>query len=160
MSERAQTLVTHSGHVDAKQTNQEIRGDQTNMEKILHDVLNAGIALFRSGEDSLNNAVKEVQRTFDELKEKGAADSSEAAVKLRKALDDVVQQANELSGKADATYSDSLKQLEELYANVLEQIKNIVPEDRITELRDKMDELNKVIKERVDSVTGQKGSAG
>lgn len=129
------------------------------MEKILHDVLNAGIALFRSGEGTLANAVKEVQRTFDELKEKGAADSSEAAVKLRKALDDVVQQANELAGKADSTYSDSLKQLEELYSNVVEQIKNIVPEDRITELRDKMDELAKVIKERVDAATGRGASA-
>lgn len=129
------------------------------MEKILHDVLNAGIALFRAGEDSLSNAVKEVQRTFDELKEKGAADSSEAAVQLRKALDDVVQQANELAGKADSTYTDSLKQLEGLYANVVEQIKNIVPEDRITELRDKIDELSKVIKERVESATGQGGAS-
>lgn len=128
------------------------------MEKILHDVLNAGIALFRAGEDSMTNAVKEVQRTFDELKEKGAADSSEAAVNLRKALDDVVQQANELAGKADSTYTDSLKQLQELYGNVVEQIQNIVPEDRITELRDKMDELSKVIKERVDSATGQGGA--
>ena len=130
------------------------------MEKILHDVLNAGIALFRAGEDSLSNAVKEVQRTFDELKEKGAADTSDAAVKLRKALDDVVQQANELGNKADATYSDSLKQLEELYANVVEQIKTIVPEDRLTELRDKIDELSKVIKERVESERGQSGGSG
>jgi hypothetical protein len=129
------------------------------MEKILHDVLNAGIALFRAGEDSLNNAVKEVQRTFDELKEKGAADTSSAAVKLRKTLDDIVQQAGELTNKADATYNDSLKQLEELYTNALEQIKTLVPEDRITELRDKMDELTKVIKERIESLRSQASSS-
>ncbi len=118
------------------------------MDKALHDILNAGIALFRSGEDSLNNAVKEVQRTFEQLKDKGAADSSEAAVKLRKALDDVVAQSNDLSGKAGAAYTDAVKQLETLYGTVVEQIKQIVPEERLNELKDKIEELQRVIKEK------------
>ncbi len=128
------------------------------MEKVLHDILNAGIALFRAGEDSMNNAVKEVQRTFDELKEKGAADSSEAAVQLRKALDDIVQQANELGSKADTAYADSLKQLQGLYDQAIDQIKTIVPEDRLTELKDKIEELRKVIDERINEIRG--GAAG
>ncbi|MCB1327095.1 MAG: hypothetical protein H7A21_04055 [Spirochaetales bacterium] len=118
------------------------------MEKILHDVLNAGIALFRAGEDTLNNAVKEVQRTFDELKAKGAADTSDAAVKLRKTLDDIVSQANDLGGKADASYRQNLAELEKLYANAVEQIKKLVPEDRLNELRDKIEELMTAIREK------------
>ncbi|MBX7057114.1 MAG: hypothetical protein K1X75_03540 [Leptospirales bacterium] len=118
------------------------------MDKVLHDVLNAGIALFRSGEDSVNNAVKEVQRTFDQLKEKGAADTSEPAVKLRSALNDVVTQANDLSSKAGGAYGDAVKQLEQLYGKVVEQIKAVVPEDRLNELKDKIEELQRVIKEK------------
>ncbi|MCB1309785.1 MAG: hypothetical protein KDK30_16460 [Leptospiraceae bacterium] len=124
------------------------------MEKVLHDILNAGIALFRAGEDSVNNAVKEVQRTFDELKQKGAADTSDAAVKLRKTLDDIVTQANELNSKAGTAYQDSLKQIEGLYANATEQIKALVPEDRINEVKDKIEELNKVIREKVGGSSG------
>ncbi|MCB1174703.1 MAG: chemotaxis protein [Leptospiraceae bacterium] len=125
------------------------------MEKVLHDILNAGIALFRAGEDSVNNAVKEVQRTFDELKSKGAADTSDAAVKLRKTLDDIVAQANDLSGKAGGAYGESLAKLDGLYKNAIEQIKAVVPEDKLNELKDKIEELTQVIKEK----TGQGGSA-
>lgn len=118
------------------------------MEKVLQDILNAGIALFRSGEDTVNNAVKEVQRTFDELKSKGASDTSDGAVKLRKTLDDIVAQANDLSGKAGAAYEDNLAKLETLYSNAVEQIKAVVPEDKMNELKDKIEELTQVIKEK------------
>jgi len=118
------------------------------MDKVLHDILNAGIALFRSGEDSVNNAVKEVKRTFDELKSKGAADNSEPAVKLRKALDDIVSQTNDLSGKAGAAYKDTQVKIADLYANAATQIEKLVPKDQIQAVKDKVDELAKVIKEK------------
>lgn len=130
------------------------------MEKIFHDILNAGIALFRAGEDSVNNAVKEVQRTFDELKSKGAADNSEAAVKLRKTLDDIVAQANELNTKAGTAYTDTLNQLQGLYSQATAEIQKIVPEERINEVKDKIEELQKVIKQRIDEISGQGGASG
>ena len=125
------------------------------MEKVLHDILNAGIALFRSGEDSVTSAVKEVQRTYDALKEKGAADTSEPAVQLRKALDDVVTQVNDLSTKAGAAYADSLAKLEVEYKKVAVQVEKLVPQDQVAEIRAKIDELTKVIREKV-----QGGAAG
>lgn len=118
------------------------------MEKVLHDILNAGIALFRAGEDTVSNAVKEVQRTFDELKSKGAADTSDAAVKLRKTLDDIVNQSSDLGGKAGAAYNENLGKLQGLYSNAIEQIKTMVPEEKLNELKDKMEELTRVIKEK------------
>lgn len=124
------------------------------MDKIFHDILNAGIALFRAGEDSVNNAVKEVQRTFDELKSKGEADNSEAAVKLRKTLDDIVSQANDLNNKAGQAYGDALNQLQGLYTQASEEIKKIIPEDRVNEVKDKIEELQKVIKQRIDELGG------
>ena len=127
------------------------------MEKVLHDILNAGIALFRSGEDSVGNAVKEVQRTYDALKEKGAADTSEPAVQLRKALDDVVTQVNDLSTKAGTAYADGLKNLEGQYKKVSEQVEKLVPAEQVAEIRAKIDELSKVIREKVQG--GQSGGA-
>lgn len=118
------------------------------MEKILQDILNAGIALFRAGEGTVQNAVKEVQRTFEQLKEKGAQDNSAQAVQLRKLLDDIVHQSSGLSGKAGTAYTDALTQLEQLYANVLEQIKKLVPPERINEIKDKMEELSRVIQQK------------
>ncbi|MCE9597908.1 MAG: hypothetical protein K8S54_08060 [Spirochaetia bacterium] len=118
------------------------------MEKILQDILNAGIALFRAGEGTVQNAVKEVQRTFEQLKEKGAQDNSEQAVQLRKLLDDIVHQSSGLQGKAGGAYSDALTQLEQLYANVLDQIKKLVPPERINEIKDKMEELSRVIQQK------------
>ncbi len=124
------------------------------IDKVLHDVLNAGIALFRAGEDSVANAAREVQRTFDQLKDKGAADTSEGVVKLRKALDDIVLQTNDLSSKAGVAYTDAITQLETLYAKLVEQIKTVVPEDQLNQLKDKIDELQRVIKEK----TGRGGA--
>lgn len=118
------------------------------MEKVLHDVLNAGIALFRAGEDTLNNAVKEVTRTYEELKSKGATDTSEPAVKLRKLLDDVVQQVNEVSSKADSTAKDVFAQVDTQYKQIVEQIQQMVPEDQLNQIKDKIEELSNAIKEK------------
>lgn len=124
------------------------------MEKILHDILNAGIALFRAGEDSVNNAIKEVQRTFDELKSKGAADNSEAAVQLRKVLDDIVAQANELNQKTGDAYGQALTQLQDLYNQATVEIEKIVPEERVNEIKDKIEELSNVINSKLNELRG------
>lgn len=118
------------------------------MEKILQDILNAGIALFRAGEGTVQNAVKEVQRTFEQLKEKGAQDNSEQAVKLRKALDDIVVQTSGLQSKAGSAYTDALAQIEQLYKSVIEQVQKIVPPERLNEIKDKVEELTKVIQQK------------
>ncbi|MEQ8353355.1 MAG: hypothetical protein RH862_17910 [Leptospiraceae bacterium] len=124
------------------------------MDKILHDVLNAGIALFRAGEDSVNNAIKEVQRTFDELKAKGAADNSEPAVQLRKVLDDIVAQANDLNQKTGDAYGQALTQLQDLYNKATVEIEKIVPEERVNEIKDKIEELSTVINSKISELRG------
>ena len=123
------------------------------MEKLLHDVLNAGIALFRAGEDSVSKAISDVQSTYDQLKEKGASDTSDAAVRMRNLLDDIVSQANDLSGKAGSTYTEGLAKLEEQYTALIEQVQKVVPQDQIDQIKDKLDELTNVIKEKVSTAT-------
>lgn len=123
------------------------------VEKILHDILNAGIALFRAGEGSVASAIADVKKTFEELKTKGAADNSEAAVKLRKTLDDIVKQASELNNKASSTYEESVKQLQDLYAKASAEIEKIVPKEQLEQIKSKIEELSKAIQERVEEVT-------
>ncbi len=120
------------------------------MQKILEDILNAGIALFRAGEGSISKAVQEVQSTFEELKQKGATDKSEAAVKLRASLDDIATRANNLKDKAGSAYQEGLKQIEKQYENAVEQIKKLVPEEKVNEVKTKIDALRAAIKEKLN----------
>ena len=119
------------------------------MQQAIEDMINAGIALFRSGEEGLNSAVQKVQSSFEELKKRGAADKSEAAKKLRSSLEDMSGRVGQLAGKADSTYKDALKQLEGHYNTVLEQAKQLIPSDKVNEIKGKIEELRQAIKERV-----------
>ena len=123
------------------------------IEQVLQDVLNAGIALFRAGEGTVTTAIADVKKTFDELKAKGAADSSEPAVQLRKILDDIVKQAGDLNNKANAGYGDAVKQLQDLYAKATVEIEKIVPKDQLDQVKGKVDELTKAIQAKVEEVT-------
>ncbi len=119
------------------------------MKEVLENVLNAGIALFRTSEDSIGNALQGVQKSYEELKNKGAADKSEAAAKLRSTLQDVIEKGNELGNKAGSTYKEGLTQIEDSYNTVIEQIKKIIPEDKVGEIKTKTEELRKAIKEKL-----------
>ena len=119
------------------------------MQQAIEDVINAGIALFRAGESGVNSAVEKVKGSFEELKKKGADDKSEAAKKLRSSLEDISSRAEQLAGKAGSAYKDGLKQLEGRYTNALDQIKELIPSDKLNQVKGKIDELRKAIKERV-----------
>ncbi|MBL8018622.1 MAG: hypothetical protein JNM27_03070 [Leptospirales bacterium] len=56
------------------------------MQPNLQDVLNAGIGLIRASEEAVGQAVANAQKTFEDLKNKGASDFSDSAIKAREAL--------------------------------------------------------------------------
>lgn len=118
------------------------------MDKVLQDLLNAGIALFRAGEDTFNSVMQESKQRFEELKVKGASDTSEQAEELRKLLDDSLQQISSMTEKADSQYSESREQLEELFNSIETQIRQMLPEDQLNALTDKLKELGNLIKEK------------
>ncbi len=120
-----------------------------NMQKILEDVLNASIALFRTGEGNVNNAVKQLKKTFDDLKTKGASDQSDVAVKLRSTLSEISSKVDMLSDKAGDAYKDGLKQLETQFSTLVEQINKVVPADKVSQVKSRIDELKKAIKEKL-----------
>lgn len=125
------------------------------VEQVLQDVLNAGIALFRSGEGSVASAISDVKRTFEDLKARGAADTSEEAVRLRKILDDIVKQAGDLNMKASTSYGESVKQLQSLYEKATVEIEKIVPKENLDQVKLKVEELSKAIQARVAEVGAQ-----
>ena len=119
------------------------------MQKTLLDFLNAGIALYRTGESGVSAAIKQVKDSYEELAKKGASDNSEAISKIRTSIEDITDRVDQLSGKAGAAYKDGLTHLEGKYTNLLEQIKNLFPEEKLGELKDKINDLSKAIKEKV-----------
>ena len=119
------------------------------MQKTIENVINAGIALFRAGEGTIHAAVKEVQNSFEDLKEKGAEDKSEAAEKLRSTAEEITSRLGQLAGKAETVCKEGVDQLGGHYNTVAEQIKQILPEDKINNVKGKLDSLRQAVKERV-----------
>ena len=57
------------------------------------DILNAGIGLVRASDEAVQKAVVEAQKSFEDLKNKGASDNSDAAIRVRQVLADALRAA-------------------------------------------------------------------
>ncbi|MDH5657138.1 MAG: hypothetical protein OEZ34_14590 [Spirochaetia bacterium] len=125
------------------------------LEKILNDVLNAGIAIFRTGEESLNKTISDLQKSFNELKERGSTDTSEAASKLRSKLDEVIQNLNDLSSKAEGSYKQTLEKVESNYKDILLQVEKLLPKDQLDAAQKNINDLMNTIREKMDSVKAE-----
>ena len=128
--------------------------------KQLQDLVNAGIGLYKAGEENLQGFLSTLQKSFEELKSKGAQDSSETATRLRESLDNTIKGVKDVSEKAEGNLKAVLDEARKNYSQVFEQIKAFVGEERIADLNTRIDELSKLIQERTDSIVGQaKGNA-
>ncbi|MCB1166026.1 MAG: hypothetical protein KDK37_15320 [Leptospiraceae bacterium] len=126
--------------------------------KQLQDLVNAGIGLYKAGEENLQGFVSTLQKSFEDLKSKGAQDSSETAAKLRNTLDQTIKGVKDVSEKAEGNLKVVLEEAKKNYAQVFEQIKAFVGEERIKDLNTRIDELSQLIQQRTDSIVG-KGEA-
>ncbi len=118
------------------------------MEKQIQDILNAGIGLFKAGEANFKQAFETVEKTFEDLKTRGAADNSEAAVKIREVLDNTIKSIKGVSDQAGSNFNLIVEEAQKNYAQVLEQIKTFVGEERIRDLNSKIEELTEYIKKQ------------
>jgi exonuclease VII small subunit len=116
------------------------------MEKLLMDLVNAGIAVFKSGEGKLKTAVSDLEKLYEELKQKGASDNSEESQKLRDLLNKTVADAKGAINQANASYEDVLRNLQENYASLSNQIETMVPPEVKESFQKGLDELNKLIR--------------
>ena len=123
--------------------------------KQLQDLVNAGIGLYKAGEENLQGFLSTLQKSFEDLKSKGAQDSSETAVKLRNSLDQTLKGVKDVSEKAEGNLKAIIEEAQKNYSQVFEQIKSFVGEERIADLNTKMDELSKLIQEKAGNIAWQ-----
>ena len=115
------------------------------MEKFIQDVVNAGIAVFKSSGSGLKNAVSDLEKLFNEMKTKGEADKSDQAVKIRELLNKTIRDAKDVINKADSSYKDIIGGLQTNFEMISKQIETAIPPQVKTSLQSGLDELNKLI---------------
>lgn len=122
------------------------------LEKNIQDILNAGIGLFKVGEQNFQTAIQAITKAFEDLKSKGAADNSEAAQKVREVLDNTIKGLNDVASQAQANFERVLSEAQKNYTQVLDQLKTVVGEDRIKDVNSRFEELASFIKEKAGQV--------
>lgn len=115
------------------------------MEKILMDIVNAGIAVFKSGEEKLKTTLADLEKVYEELKAKGETDNSENAQKLRDLLSKTINDSKAAINQANTSYEDVLKTVNESYTNLANQIETMVPSEVKETLEKGLEELKKLL---------------
>lgn len=108
------------------------------------DIVNASIAIFKSGEERLKSSISDLEKLYNELKAKGEQDNSENAQKLREILSKTIQDSKEAIDKANATYEEALKSIQESYTNLANQLDTMVPQEVKETLQKALDEIQKL----------------
>ena len=106
------------------------------------DIVNAGIALFRSGEEKLRVSIGDLDKLYADLKSKGELDQSEQAQKVRELLNKTITEAQDAIQKTNANYSEVVGKLQVNYQNLIQQLEGSLPpnikekvEEAIAELK-------------------------
>lgn len=115
-------------------------------EKLFMDIVNAGIAIFKSGEGRMKNALVDLEKIYEDLKAKGQADQSENAQKLRDLLHKTVNDSKTVVNQANASYEEILQSVQENYSNLVNQVETMVPSEIKESIQKGLDELNKLLK--------------
>lgn len=84
------------------------------MEKLVMDVVNAGIALFRSGEEKLKTAVVDLEKVYNDLKSKGELDKSAESQKIRDLLSKTISDAQGAIGKQTQVMTKHLQNFRQI----------------------------------------------
>lgn len=130
------------------------------LEKNIQDILNAGIGLFKAGEENFKSALANVEKSFEEMKSKGATDNSEAAVKIREVLDNTIRSIKDVSERADSTFATVVAEAQKNYEQVLVQLKGVLGEERMRDLNSKIEELTDYLKKTAADIQGQATGGG
>jgi uncharacterized protein (DUF885 family) len=123
------------------------------MEKVVIDILNAGIGLFQSGREGLDKAAAELEKTYSELVAKGSQDNSETAVRLRESVDKIISDIKEFTNVAGKNYDETRAKIVENYNKITEEIKAKMPEGKVEEVKAKINEVAESIKKSTSNAT-------
>lgn len=128
------------------------------LEKSLQDVLNVGLGLLKEGEKGFQQALEGVAKAFEDLKSKGAEDTSESAQKIREVLDNTIRGVKDVSTTAEANFNRVLEEARKNYGQILEQARTVVGEERIHDLNARFEELAQFVQEKTGDL--QKKTSG
>ncbi len=116
------------------------------MEKQIMDILNVGIGLLQAGKDGVEKAKVELEKTYQELSTKGAADTSEAATKVRESVNKLLGDIKDFSSVAGKNYDETRSKIIDNYNKITEEIQSKMPEGKIDAVKAKIQEVADNIK--------------
>lgn len=120
----------------------------------IHDILNAGIGLYKEGEKGLRQVLQSLQASYDELKRKGEEDQSETAIRLRQALDQTIANLRQISLEAEtrlqALVQEAGRNYEQLLSGIEVQVAAIRKqgEKEMVGVRDRIQTFAQSLKEQ------------
>lgn len=120
----------------------------------IHDILNAGIGLYKEGEKGLRQALQHLQSSYDNLKGQGEADQSETAERLRLTLDQTIASLRQVSSKAEARLQGLVQEAGRNYEQLLSGLEGQIDtikkqgEKEMGGVRDRMQTLAQSLKEQ------------
>lgn len=115
------------------------------MEKLVMDVVNAGIALLRSGEEKLKSSVTDLEKVYNDLKSKGELDKSPESQKIRDLLSKTIADAQGAIGTTNASYDEIVAKLQANYQSIYQQFETALPPQIKEKAKQALDELKALI---------------
>jgi len=113
------------------------------LDNNIKDLVNAGIGLFKTGEENLQGLFTQAEKIFREMRDRGAEDGTDAAQQLRDILDNAL---SNLQNIADwNNFSFLAEELQKKAAPILRQLTSFLGEERIADLNSRFDELKSYI---------------
>ncbi|XDD51958.1 hypothetical protein AB3N59_08100 [Leptospira sp. WS92.C1] len=112
------------------------------------DILNAGIALFQNGEGKLKQSLSELNKLYEEFREKGEANQSVKANQVRELLNKTVQDATEILSQSGEGRQQALAKLQENFIKLSAEIESSIPEQFKAAARTTLDELKQLLSKK------------
>lgn len=120
----------------------------------IHDILNAGIGLYKEGEKGFHQVLQHLLASYDKLRRQGAADQSETAERLRQSLDQTITGIRQISSTAEARLQALLKEAGNNYEQLLSGLEGQIEaikkqgEKGMDDMKGRMETLAESLKEQ------------
>ncbi|EQA54696.1 phasin-related domain-containing protein [Leptospira kmetyi] len=118
------------------------------MEKLLMDILNAGIALFQNGEGKIKQSLGELDKIYQELREKGESNQTDKANQVRELLNKTVQDASDILSKGGEGRQQALAKLQENFIRLSAEIESSIPDQFKAAAKNTLDELKHLLSKK------------
>ncbi|MCB1179692.1 MAG: hypothetical protein KDK36_19095, partial [Leptospiraceae bacterium] len=119
--------------------------EKTQMENTVKEIVNLGIGIYRSGEETLKSSLVSAENFFNEVKTKGESNTSEQANQLRDLLNKALTDLSELETNAKNSYEEFANNLETKYNELASKIDENIPESLKENIQSSIDQIKSLI---------------